>query len=898
MQSPAPIEYFEGIKFNYSFYTTGETKVSLEYCNNNYLRCTGYAYSRAISTSFNGILYALGGINTTNITATGTITSNLFSGSGAGLSNINATNISDGTLAVTRGGTGASNFTVGRLLLGNGTTNITENGNLTWINASNALSITGDINITGAYKINNNAIVSSQWFTSGTTIEYNGGSVGIGTPAYAYKLNVAGTINSSGLITSAGLTSSALITTAGLTSSSLITANAGLTIPSGQRLTSSGTSILTGNVGIGTTNNLNNILQVGEGGRLRISNGTTDYTSIGTIDVDGPNNTQIILSGATRTGFLGAIQHYAAGSGYHAFYTAGTTPLEKLRIANDGKVGIGITNPSTKLHITEDTTNSTTITIQNNIASLIVATPTPTIKVNGNYTQLEFYYTTDTTGAGQTVYNYTIPSGVVCDILIVGGGGGGGRFGGGGGAGGVLFATNVSLTAGQIKVGRGGTGTVNGNYIKGENGADSSLYVPAFPYTFVASGGGGGGTRLLNSSGGNGGAGGCGGGGSQSNDGAGGYPGSSIQSGFAPGFYIYFLSYGNSGGYGRPNVQGVEPSHASGGGGGAGGNGSSYSNSTGGGNGGAGRDYSVQFGTSVGHNGWFAGGGGGNTYQGAGNRGYANGGNGLFGGGGNGGYDGGTELSGDNALANTGGGGGGSKWDGSGSLNGGNGGSGAVIIRYLTPTSISSVNLIRGDTTDGNIDYKIENYNGNYFVKKSLNNVDTEIFSYYRSIDSFYLTGSGGLDMNGTIRTSGGFTGGALIQTPSSIYAGNDITAGNSIYLNGWFSKLGSNNAAWQTQTNIGTYWFIDLTSPLLYGGGNATLNIHNLVVWDNNTGSSFFAVLGFTGSYPQEALKLCQNAKNRGIQIDVGFAYNAYGNPLLYITGSSSNNQMYYRIT
>jgi hypothetical protein len=359
MQSPVPSEYFENIKFNYSFYTTGDTKVTLEYVNNIFLKCIGYAYSRAISTSFNGIIYALGGIDTTNINASGTITANLFNGSGAGLSNLNASNISggtlgvniggtgqnvlpfnqifvgngtdpvitsanltfsnnilsapkfsgsgaeltnlnasymtDGTLAVTRGGTGANNFTAGRLLLGNGIDPITNSGNLTWITASNTLSITGDINITGSYKINNNAIVSSQWVTSGTTIEYNGGSVGIGVSPFAYKLNVAGTINSSGLITSAGLTSSALITTAGLTSSAIITANAGLTIPSGQRLTSSGTSILTGNVGIGTTNNLNNILQVGEGGRLRISNGTTDYTSIGTIDIDGPNNTQIIL---------------------------------------------------------------------------------------------------------------------------------------------------------------------------------------------------------------------------------------------------------------------------------------------------------------------------------------------------------------------------------------------------------------------------------------------------------------------------------------------------------------------------------------------------------------------------------------------------------------------------
>ena len=76
MQSPAPSEYFPGIKFNYSFYTTGDTKVTLEYVNNNFLKCVGYAYSRAISTSFNGIIYVLGGIETTTLIPSGLITAN------------------------------------------------------------------------------------------------------------------------------------------------------------------------------------------------------------------------------------------------------------------------------------------------------------------------------------------------------------------------------------------------------------------------------------------------------------------------------------------------------------------------------------------------------------------------------------------------------------------------------------------------------------------------------------------------------------------------------------------------------------------------------------------------------------------------------------------------------
>jgi hypothetical protein len=168
---------------------------------------------------------------------------------------------------------------------------------------------------------------------------------------------------------------------------------------------------------------------------------------------------------------------------------------------------------------------------------------------------------------------------------------------------------------------------------------------------------------------------------------------------------------------------------------------------------------------------------------------------------------------------------------------------------------------------------------------------------------NYKLNVGGNINTTGNLTTTGnvgiGTTNpGYKLDVNGNLYTGGDYTAGASIYLNGWLSKLGSSAAAWQNQSNIGTYWFIDLTSPLLYGGGNATLNIHNLVVWDSSTGSTFFAVLGFSSSYPPEAFKLSQYARNKGIQIDVGFAYNAYGNPLLYITGSSSNNQMYYRLT
>jgi hypothetical protein len=49
-----PTEFFPGIDFNPSFYNLGQSAVSLEYLQSNYLRSTGYSISRAQFTLFNG----------------------------------------------------------------------------------------------------------------------------------------------------------------------------------------------------------------------------------------------------------------------------------------------------------------------------------------------------------------------------------------------------------------------------------------------------------------------------------------------------------------------------------------------------------------------------------------------------------------------------------------------------------------------------------------------------------------------------------------------------------------------------------------------------------------------------------------------------------------------------
>ena len=106
-----------------------------------------------------------------------------------------------------------------------------------------------------------------------------------------------------------------------------------------------------GNVGIGKgTTNPTNILQVGNAGRLRIANDATDYSLIGTIDVDGSTNTRIVLSGSSRASPYNGNIEYIATSGNHIFYTT-TSTTERMRILNNGNVGIGTNNTAAALDI-------------------------------------------------------------------------------------------------------------------------------------------------------------------------------------------------------------------------------------------------------------------------------------------------------------------------------------------------------------------------------------------------------------------------------------------------------------------------------------------------------------------------------------------------------------------
>jgi len=157
----------------------------------------------------------------------------------------------------------------------------------------------------------------------------NNGNVGIGTTSTGtYKLNVNGSINATSVLV-----------------------NGEAITPSTPSQWSGTANIFYngGNVGIGT-NNANNILQVGSGGRLRIANNSNDYTTIGTNDADGSTNTKIYLIGRGYDVSKGQISYHTSFTGSHVFYTTDSA-TERMRIASDGIVSIGTTTASAQLNV-------------------------------------------------------------------------------------------------------------------------------------------------------------------------------------------------------------------------------------------------------------------------------------------------------------------------------------------------------------------------------------------------------------------------------------------------------------------------------------------------------------------------------------------------------------------
>ncbi len=404
-------------------------------------------------------------------------------------------------------------------------------------------------------------------------------------------------------------------------------------------------------------------------------------------------------------------------------------------------------SPANELHIFDSTTSATSLIIQNNnqivTSNITQGTSTSSVTtgtsfiadfagstapsvhelVSGSTTERIMIFRT-----ANTNHTFTIPSGGLnCDILMIGGGGAGsGGSGNGSGAGACIVAINQTLPAGSCIVNVGAGGAYAGGNLN-NNGSDSFITV-ANSDRYRAKGGGcavnGYGIAGIN--------GGCGG--------ASGFSGGAgIPGGAAVDTNVVSLNNGTT----RTTAPSIDNTHlyavmGNAGSGSGPGNGTVYTG--GGGIGTAGTPGSAGNGRfSVTINGTeyifrthFA--NGGNSF------GVLNSGDGQY------------YIGGGGAFNMTGGLGGGSSYGaavgntGSGGGPGSSGGSGIVIIRYRSGTSTTtythtptitttlstptlgtpSIELVRGTQGDANRDYKIGNYEGDFIVKSSVSNSDSD----------------------------------------------------------------------------------------------------------------------------------------------------------------------------
>jgi len=135
--------------------------------------------------------------------------------SGANLTSLNAGNISTGTLAVARGGTGAATHTSGNILLGNGTSAITSTATLAvGKGGTGATTLTSGRlligNGTGAVAVTGDATLNGDLTVSGTGPHVIGGSVDA-----KYRLWLAGNWTSGGATRTTGTYVDGVITAGG-----------------------------------------------------------------------------------------------------------------------------------------------------------------------------------------------------------------------------------------------------------------------------------------------------------------------------------------------------------------------------------------------------------------------------------------------------------------------------------------------------------------------------------------------------------------------------------------------------------------------------------------------------------------------------------------------------------
>jgi len=296
--------------------------------------------------------------------------SGIITGTGSGLTSLNASNISTGTLPVSRGGIGTTTLLSSSVLIGNGTGTLIQSANLVWsdtntrlgigkTNPNSTLDVNGIITGTGSGLSSLNASNIS----SGTLTVARGG-IGAATLTTGQLLIGNGTGT---LLQSANLTWNSTSNT--LSSTNFIGSGAGLTALNATNISSGTLTVARGGIGAGTLTTGQLLIGNGTGALIQSTNLSWNNVSarLG-IGVTTPQRTAHVFS-SLRIGGSGATLDFGDDLNNQIYKNSTnndllikTNGIDQIIINSLGNVGIGTTSPATKLHVIGNIAATGTVT--------------------------------------------------------------------------------------------------------------------------------------------------------------------------------------------------------------------------------------------------------------------------------------------------------------------------------------------------------------------------------------------------------------------------------------------------------------------------------------------------------------------------------------------------------